>query len=143
MSDLGFYHPEKGYWQATGGDAEALLETYPQGTIQVALKPSGDHVWQDGKWVYVDPPVVIPSEVSPAQAEIALYRFTAGGALPEGAFLGQVNALINTYPYEPVRIWWRKATYISRSHPYLAALALELELSDETVDALFVAAAAI
>lgn len=76
-------------------------------------------------------------EVSPAQAEIVLYRYD------DGVLLGQVNALIDAYPYEPVRIWWRKATYISRDHPYLQAVALELGLSDETVDTLFVTAAAI
>lgn len=73
----------------------------------------------------------IPSEVSPAQAEIALYN---------AGMLDAVNALLDTYPYEPVRIWWRKATYISRNHPYLEAVAIELDLSDETVDGLFKAA---
>lgn len=77
---------------------------------------------------------LVPTRVSPAQAEIALHRHD------DGVLLGQVNALIDAYPYEPVRIWWRKATYISRDHPYLAALAIELGLSEQTVDGLFIAA---
>lgn len=80
---------------------------------------------------------VVPTSVSPAQAEIALYRYD------DGVLLGQVNALIDAYPYEPVRIWWRKATRIDRDHPYLQAIALELWLSEETVDSLFVVADAI
>jgi hypothetical protein len=79
-------------------------------------------------------PPAVPESVSPAQAEIALYRYD------EGVLLGRVNDLIASFPYEPVRIWWRKATYIARYHPYLIALAIELELSDETVDELFVVA---
>ncbi|MDR7220367.1 hypothetical protein [Aminobacter aminovorans] len=78
-----------------------------------------------------------PLSVSPAQAEIALHRHD------NGVLLAQVNALIESYPYEPVRIWWRKATRIDRTHPYLAALVIELGLSDETVDGLFVVAGAI
>lgn len=76
----------------------------------------------------------VPNRVSPAQAEIALYQHDGG------TLLGQVNALIDSYPYEPVRIWWRKATYISRDHPYLWALSIELGLSEVAVDALFIAA---
>lgn len=86
---------------------------------------------------YRNPPATVPSQVSPAQAEIALYRYD------DGVLLGRINALIDAYPYEPVRIWWRKATYIARDHPYLQAVALELGLSEETVDALFVTANAI
>ncbi|MDH4984428.1 hypothetical protein QEZ47_02395 [Aminobacter anthyllidis] len=80
------------------------------------------------RWTFV------PKRVSPAQAEIALHRYD------DGVLLGQVNALIDAFPYEPVRIWWREATYISRDHPYLAALVIELGLADETVDVLLIAA---
>lgn len=81
------------------------------------------------------PLVRVPDKVSPAQAEIALFNFDNGG------LLANVNAVIDDFPYEPVRIWWRKATYISRGHPYLQALAAEVGLTDEQVDGLFLAAA--
>jgi hypothetical protein len=83
---------------------------------------------------YVEPPASVPDRVSPAQAEIALYN------VDNGTLLATVNAAINAFPYEPVRIWWRKATYISRDHAYLQALASEVGLTDEQVDRLFVAA---
>lgn len=76
----------------------------------------------------------VPPRVSPAQAEIALFNYD------NGVLLERVNTLINEYPYEPLRIWWRKATFIAREHPYIMAMALELELSDEIVDDLFIAA---
>lgn len=53
----GFYHPERGYWQAIGGHPADLLATYPEGTIEVPLKPGADHEWQDGAWVHVPPPL--------------------------------------------------------------------------------------
>lgn len=83
------------------------------------------------------PAPIVPDRVSPAQAETALYRYD------DGVLLGLVNDLIAAYPYEPVRIWWRKATYLSRDHPYLQALAIELGLSEETVNGLFLGADAI
>lgn len=55
--EYGFYHPERGYWQAIDGDAETLLSAYPDGTVQVPLKPGANHEWQDGAWVYVPPPL--------------------------------------------------------------------------------------
>jgi len=51
--EKGFYHPNIGYWQAVGG--EPVVNDYPEGTIEVPLKPSADHVWQNGEWVYVEP----------------------------------------------------------------------------------------
>ena len=49
--------------------------------------------------------------------------------------------IIDAFPYETVRIWWRKASYILRGHAYLQALASEVGLTDEQMDGLFVAAA--
>jgi hypothetical protein len=108
----------------------------PEGAIEVPEAPEdAQQIWNGEAWGAL--PLQVPDRVSPAQAEIALYRYDVG------VLLGRVNDLIAAYPYEPVRIWWRKATYISRDHPYLQALALELELSDELVDTLFVEANAI
>lgn len=82
----------------------------------------------------IGPVTLVPESVSPAQAEIVLYRT---------GLLATVNTLIDSHEYEPVRIWWRKATYISRNHPYLTAVAMELGLSDDDVDELFIAASLI
>lgn len=51
--EKGFYHPDIGYWQTVGGNPS--LDDYPEGTTEVPLKPSADHVWQNGEWVYVEP----------------------------------------------------------------------------------------
>ncbi len=73
----------------------------------------------------------VPASVSPAQAKIALY---------EAGLLDQVEALVADYPYRPVSIWWTSALSFEREHPYLNALGLELGLTDEQIDALFIAA---
>ena len=65
--DIGFYHPDRGYWQAIDGDAETLLEGYPEGTIQVPLKPGADYEWQNGEWVYGAPTPLVPDRVTANQ----------------------------------------------------------------------------
>lgn len=51
--EIGFFHPDRGYWQAIDGDPEELLAGYPDGTEQVPLKPGADYEWEDGAWVHV------------------------------------------------------------------------------------------
>ena len=62
--EKGFYHPQRGYWQVTGDVPQRILDGYPAGTIEVSIKPSADHVWQDDAWVYVtpDPAIALADE---------------------------------------------------------------------------------
>lgn len=53
--EKGFYHPQRGYWQTTGEVPQRIFGGYPAGTIEVPVKPSANHVWQDGSWVEVTP----------------------------------------------------------------------------------------
>ena len=48
--EKGFYHPTRGYWQTTGNVPQPVLDTYPSGTIEVAVKPSANHDFDNGKW---------------------------------------------------------------------------------------------
>lgn len=49
--EKGFYHPDRGYWQTTNEPSEAILSTYPEGTVEVPLKPSGLHTFNGTDWV--------------------------------------------------------------------------------------------
>lgn len=73
--------------------------------------------------------------VSPYQARVALYN---AGLMPA------VEALMADPGTDPLaKIAWEYATAIERQSPFIAALAPALSLSDEQVDALFAAAAAV
>lgn len=125
---------ESRFWSSAAG---SYVQTLPEdaGVTRITSEEELSRVL--AAYGLPGPVDLVPERVSPAQAEIALYQHD------EGALLGQVNALIDTYPYEPVRIWWRKATFISRDHPYLWALSIELGLSEVVVDELFITAAKI
>lgn len=94
------------------------------------------------KWVHeLDdaPPVSpeVPAVVSMRQARLALL----GAGL-----LGAVESGIDGLP-EPdrsaARIEWEYATELRRDHPLIVSLALQLDLSEQQVDALFIAASQI
>lgn len=50
---LGFYHPDRGYWQTTDGIFQSRVDTYPEGTTKVPLRPDEFHEWDAAakKWV--------------------------------------------------------------------------------------------
>lgn len=49
--EKGFFHPDRGYWQAITQPDESALALYPQGTVEVQLPPSPMHKMVDGEWV--------------------------------------------------------------------------------------------
>ena len=51
--EIGFYHPSKGYWQTTSEPSSEILEAYPEGTVEVTLKPDGSFEWLNGMWIAV------------------------------------------------------------------------------------------
>lgn len=87
----------------------------------------------DAGGAVTDAPYVptVPYAVSRAQALVALF---------EAGILADVEALVASHPYEVLRIWWANAQQFERNNPYLNALAVELGLTDEQVDNLFITA---
>lgn len=54
--EYGFFHPDKGYWQTTNYPAEEYRAAYPEGYVEVSLKPSQNHHYTGNEWVEVLPP---------------------------------------------------------------------------------------
>ena len=48
---VGFYAPDERYWETNSEPSESTRAGYPEGTIEVPLRPDANHVWQDGAWV--------------------------------------------------------------------------------------------
>ncbi|ETD86338.1 DUF4376 domain-containing protein [Rhodobacter capsulatus] len=46
----GFYHPAHGYWQTTGTPTPEIRAAYPEGTVEVPLRPGADHLWTGEGW---------------------------------------------------------------------------------------------
>lgn len=50
-SEKGYFHPDEGYWQTTGEPGEDILNSYPDGTVEVPVKPISDCSWDGTDWV--------------------------------------------------------------------------------------------
>jgi len=47
----GFYHPTAGYWQAIETPSEATRAAYPEGTVEVPLRPGDGYTYSGTNWV--------------------------------------------------------------------------------------------
>lgn len=69
--------------------------------------------------------------VTRAQALMALYK---------AGILDQVKQKVAAHPLEEVRIWYENALNWTRFNPYVMAIGEEMNLTDEQIDDLFIAA---
>lgn len=132
MQEVGFYHPEHGYWQAISEPDDATYAAQPEGTVEVPLKPGAGYEWDGDEWVHN------PQEVQQPVPQ-TVSRFQAKAALMQAGLLDQVEMTIaEAGPL--VQLAWAEAVEFRRISPTIATLAAELELTDEAVDDLFRAA---
>lgn len=141
--DAGFYHPDLGYWQSTGGDPTDLLPTYPEGTVQVPLKPGRDYEWQDGEWVHVPKPEPVPQIISRRQfyqglATAGLITKEEALAALTGTLPSALTAIVNGIPDEDAAFAATAHLLASgefdRSHPLIPVFAASQGMSDTDVD---------
>jgi hypothetical protein len=152
MTERGYFHPDRGYWQTTSDVPDHILATYPEGTVEVPLKPSGNHEWGGLKWVEVLPS---PAEALAAwrktkkldKAEfvlglILLEILTIEDALSASrgnwptALAGFLD-LLTLEQSAQVQIEWATSTKIGRNDTYIMVLASYLGLTEAQVDTLF------
>ncbi|TAN80868.1 MAG: hypothetical protein EYR95_19010 [Phormidium sp. SL48-SHIP] len=59
----GFFHPSRGYWQTNSEPPQHILDGYPEGTVEVPLKPGANYEWDGLKWVQLPPPAPTEDEI--------------------------------------------------------------------------------
>ena len=131
--ETGFFHPSRGYWQASGDIPEDVLSGYPDGTVEVPIKPSGDHEWDGEAWAFVAP--------DPAQARAAMRISPLQGILTLGETeWGKVLAYRDTASWAEKVVIDNAADWV-RTSQNIAFFGYLLGYTDEQMDALFIAAA--
>jgi hypothetical protein len=103
--EKGFFHPDLGYWQTTGAPSAEILATYPEGTIEVPLKPGADFEWVGSSWVATPPPA--PTTEQQQARRGSAYRDEADplffkvqrGEATEQEWLDKVGEIRARYPY--------------------------------------------
>lgn len=149
--EQGFYHPARGYWQAIDViDADHLAKlmlTYPEGTVQVPVKPGVDYEWQDDEWVYVEPPPVplpVPQEISRRQLYQGLAvaekitKNEAIAAIASGTIPSAIQTILDNMEDEDAKFEATMlligATEFNRNHPLVMIFAISQEMSEQDVD---------
>lgn len=133
MMEKGFYNHEIGYWQTVGGDPD--VAHYPEGTIEVPLKPSEYHIWQGSEWVFVPPPEPTPEELR-AQMPSITKRQLRLTLVRNDISLSELDTAINSMGDEAI-IEWNDSSEYRRLNPLLNQVAAHLSLSPEQVDAMW------
>jgi hypothetical protein len=138
--ETGFYHPSLGYWQVTDAIVEELLPTYPEGTLEVPVKPGDGYEWSGTDWTFTPPPEPTPEEIraamptlSPRQIRLALNDIGITSADVATQLAGNEVGMIE----------WNYATYFRRIHPLIASLIPAFSLTEAQVDSLWLYAAEI
>lgn len=49
--ERGYFHASRGYWQTISEPSLQILADYPEGTVEVPLKPDADHEWNGSEWI--------------------------------------------------------------------------------------------
>lgn len=75
--EKGFYHPARGYWQSVSEVPQDILDGYPEGTIEVPVKPGANYDFIGGAWVPVAPPAPTPEDVT-AERDRRIKALAAG-----------------------------------------------------------------
>lgn len=81
----GFFHPDRGYWQAIGDVSDAVLAAYPDGTIEVPLKPGADFEWTGTEWTLPPKPLADLKLEKLAALAAKRWQVETGGIVVGGA----------------------------------------------------------
>lgn len=152
--ERGFFHPARGYWQTLGEPSEDVRRSYPNGTVEVPVKPGPNTEFVGGVWVAVAQPApapATPQQLSFAQLLIGLVAEgwiseAEGEAWLEGRTPVAVQQLIATLPQSQrfaARARAARPSTVLRGDPLLNALAASKGKTPAQVDAFFTTYAAV
>jgi hypothetical protein len=136
--ETGYFHPDRGYWQITGEVPKSVLDGYPDGTVNVPIKPGSGYDWDGSAWVAPVPNpaadlVAWRSEAVASQSQIRLTLLQLG-------LLATVQAIADADP--AAAIVWEFADDIKRSSQFIDALGSE-SFSPTQIDDIFIYAMAL
>jgi hypothetical protein len=62
----GFFHPDRGYWQTNSEPNSDTMAMYPEGTVEIPLKPGSNFDWDGEAWTESGPLDVAPEPATEA-----------------------------------------------------------------------------
>ncbi|MCK8782094.1 hypothetical protein M0654_19115, partial [Rhizobium sp. NTR19] len=138
MSEHGFFNTVTGhYWQTVTEPSDEIVAGYPEGTIEVPLKPGEHYQYINGEWVHVPP----TAEELRAQMRPITKRQLSLALIRNGYSLATVSAAIAAMPEgqtkDEAEIEWEYTTDFDRLNPTLVAIGDALGMTPEQIDAMW------
>lgn len=139
--EKGFYHHEIGYWQAISEPTDEIISSYPQGTIEVPLKPGDNFIWQDNAWIHTPRPEptieAIRGQMTPLTP-----RMFRDVLIDANIMLDDVTAAINQLADVKARAKalnaWEYPTQFIRTDPLIDKIGEFFNLTPEDIDNMWV-----
>ena len=148
-----FYHPERGVWHTTHEPPEDILDAYPEGTVEIPVRPGENFVWDGEKWAPSGPPApVAPETISDRQFFQALAnrqlitKAEALAAVSVGTLPAAMDALLAGMSEDDefaARMLLQGATQFNRSHPLTQAFGAGFGMTPTQIDELWIEAEAL
>lgn len=139
--ERGFYHASRGYWQTISEPDEETLASYPEGTVEVPLKPGADHEWNGSEWVHLPPDTSATLAAWRATATITKVQLVRALRLlqPDGtlAEAGDTTAWATFGPLIEAHKDWPYITVIPRTDAPACDMATAIGATPEQMDAIW------
>lgn len=133
--EYGFYHPLRGYWQSNDRPDAETLASYPEGTVEVPLKPGADYEWDGEAWVHVSPD---PAEALEAErAEMVCSSLQVRLAIGESEWKEVEDFLLDSSTPWAMRQAIQSAAEFQRRSQMTDELAWLMGYNETQVDDLF------
>lgn len=152
LMEKGFYHADRGYWQTTGDVPEHILASYPEGTVEITLKPGPDYEFDGDDWISVAPDAT--AVLSELRASTSITRRALCMACRDAGIFTNAEAVQATKGDWPptlataldgltddqkadAQMEWSDVQTVRRTAPLILLLQWYLDFTDAQVDALF------
>lgn len=134
----GFNHPELGYWQTEDDVTDEIIASYPEGTVEVPVKPGRNYTLEDGEWVAA----IDEAPANPADYPLKPYQFHAMLDIAEvsQAVEDAIAAIVDPATKAVAKARMKHSTDFDRNDDFIVSLAPVVGLSPEQVDALWLQA---
>ena len=68
----GYFPPSRGYWQTLSEPPQRILDSYPEGTVEIPLRPQGNFEWDGSQWVDQGPDLTALATAARTQRDALL-----------------------------------------------------------------------
>lgn len=105
--EMGFWHPDIGYWQTITAVNSNIIQSYPEGTIEVPIRPGPNYDWNGTEWVISTRPLYTNEQIKAmrnaaylSESDPLFFKWQRNEIVQE-EWLAKVQEIRDRFPYNP------------------------------------------